>query len=148
MAILGAAALAAGVFLLSARGRGADEGEPYANIVNVPAPAWTVQGWINSKPLTLEKLRGKAVLIRWWTGPGCPYCAPSAPTLNELFHRYKNRGLVVIGFYHHKSQEPLRAGDVSRLAKEMGMDFPVAVDAGWRTLRRYWLDRVEGEPWT
>lgn len=142
------AALAAGSLFLSVKGRGADEGKPYANIVNLPAPEWSVRDWINSQPLTLEKLRGKVVLIRWWTGPDCPYCTPSAPRLNGLFHRYKDRGLMVIGFYHHKSQEPLRMSEVARLAKKMGMDFPVAVDHKWRTLKRYWLDRAEGEPWT
>lgn len=142
------AALGTGVLLLAQRGRGADEGERYANIVNLPAPEWSVRNWINSEPLSLAKLRGKVALIRWWTGPSCPYCSPSAPRLNRLHRRYKDRGLVVIGFYHHKSEEPLRVAEVRRLAKTMGMEFPVAVDAEWRTLKRYWLDRVDGEPWT
>lgn len=142
------AAFAGAASLLSESARTADEGEAYANIVNLPAPKWSVRDWINSPPLTLKTLRGKVVLIRWWTGPDCPYCTPSAKRLNALFHRYKGRGLVVIGFYHHKSETPLRAKDVARLARNMGMDFPVAVDPDWRTLRRYWLDRVEGAPWT
>lgn len=142
------AALVAGASFLSGTARAEDEGVPYANIVNLPAPAWSVRDWINSPPLTLEKLRGKVVLIRWWTGPGCPYCRPSAPRLNALFHRYKERGLVVVGLYHNKSDRPMRAKEIARLAKETGMDFPVAVDPEWRMLRRYWLDRVVGEPWT
>lgn len=144
--VLGAGALSAG--FLALKGRSEDGGEPYAKILNSPAPEWSVGGWANSEPLTLERLRGKAVLVRWWTGPGCPYCNPSAPRLARLGRRYKNQGLVVIGFYHHKSDEPLRLENVRRLAKKMGMDFPVAVDPEWRTLRRYWLDRVGGEPWT
>lgn len=141
-------ALASPPHCLAEGGRGADEGEPYSNIVNLPAPGWAVQNWINSEPLSMAKLRGKVVLIRWWTGPSCPYCSPSAPRLNRLYRRYKDRGLVVIGFYHHKSEEPLSATEVRRLAKTMGMEFPVAVDVEWRTLKRYWLDRVDGEPWT
>ena len=49
-------------------------------------PEWELQNWINSKPLKLSDLRGKVVLVRWWTAPGCEYCAHTAPALNE-FHR-------------------------------------------------------------
>jgi len=142
------AALAAGAASLPAAVRAADEGEPYANIVNLPAPEWSVGDWINSPPLSLEKLRGRVVLIRWWTGPGCPFCTPSAPRLNALHRRYKEQGLAVIGFYHQKSGEPVRAKEVARLAKKLGIEFPVAIDHGWRTLRRYWLDRAPKEAWT
>lgn len=50
-------------------------------LVGTPAPAWTVTTWINSQPLSLEQLRGKVVLLRWWTAPGCPFCEASAPHL-------------------------------------------------------------------
>lgn len=123
-------------------------GKLHSNIVNFPAPEWSVENWIHSEPLALKDLRGKLVLIRWWTGPGCPYCTPAAPILSDLYHRYQDRGLTVVGFYHHKSRDPLIVENVRRMAGEMGIDFPVAVDPGWQTLKRYWLDRGPEKAWT
>jgi thiol-disulfide isomerase/thioredoxin len=102
-------------------------------------PEWELTDWLNSPPLTLKGLRGKVVLVRWWT-VGCPYCKATAPALNELHRRYRDRGLVVVGVYHHKSPAPLREGQVKRGAEALGFRFPVATDPGWKTLRRWWLD--------
>ena len=108
---------------------------------------WTVSEWINSKPLTLESLRGKVVLVRWWTAPGCPYCVASAPALKEFWQKYKHKGLVVVGLYHHKSDAPLTRNHVKEQARKLGFDFPVAIDANWETLRRWWLSKNKGG-WT
>ncbi|MBI3088151.1 MAG: TlpA family protein disulfide reductase [Candidatus Omnitrophica bacterium] len=111
------------------------------------APPWDVVEWSNSQPLTLEQLRGKVVLVRWWTGPECPYCAASAPSLNALHERYHAKGLVVVGFYHHKSAAPVTRRHVERLVKRYRFRFPVAIDPEWRTLKRWWLDGHE-RAWT
>jgi peroxiredoxin len=105
-----------------------------------PAPEWTVESWINSKPLRLSDLRGKVVLIRWWTAPGCPYCVNTAPALNEFHRDYAKRGLQVLGFYHHKSREPVDLKEVERAAEKFGFKFPLAIDPEWRTLNGWWLD--------
>ena len=49
------------------------------------------------------------------------------------------RGLEVVGFYHHKSDDRLRVEDVKKYARKFGFKFPVAIDPDWRTLRRWWL---------
>jgi peroxiredoxin len=116
-------------------------------LIGQPAPEWRVTNWINSAPLELEKLRGKVVLVRWWTAPDCPYCRATAPALNEFHEKYSERGLQVIGFYHHKSDEPLRVEDVKKFTKNFGFKFPVAIDPEWRTLRRWWLNHGD-EKWT
>jgi peroxiredoxin len=105
-----------------------------------PVPDWDLQHWINSKPLKLSDLRGKVVLIRWWTAPGCHYCANTAPALNEFHREYARRGLQIIGAYHHKSDDPLDPKQVERAAKKFGFKFPVAIDPQWRTINRWWLD--------
>ena len=64
-------------------------------ILNTNAPEWTVSDWLNSQPLTLNELHGKVVLIRWWTGPTCPYCINSAAALNEFYETYKNENINV-----------------------------------------------------
>ena len=105
-------------------------------------PAWNVQHWMNSAPLTLDGLRGKVVLVRWWTAPDCPYCRATAPALNELYGDFHRRGLEVIGLYHHKSDDPLRVDDVRKYVQDFGFKFPVAIDTDWRTLKSWWLGRT------
>jgi peroxiredoxin len=118
-----------------------------ADLLGTKPPEWTVTAWINSKPLTLESLRGKVVLVRWWTAPGCSYCAASAPALNEFWSRYRDKGLVVIGMYHHKSDAPLTPKHVRNWAGKFGFKFPVAIDTDWKTLQQWWL-HGENRDWT
>jgi thiol-disulfide isomerase/thioredoxin len=107
--------------------------------VSTRPPEWEVGDWINSQPLALKDLAGKVVLVRWWFGPGCPYCAATAPALNDFHGRYRDRGLVV-GLYHHKAKTPLDLDKVKETADKLGFRFPVAVDRDWKTLRAWWLD--------
>ncbi|MEQ1860619.1 MAG: redoxin family protein [Chthoniobacteraceae bacterium] len=108
---------------------------------------WTFTDWQGSPPLTLAGLRGKAVLIRWWTSPGCPYCSASADSLNAFAKKYRDRGLVVIGAYHHKAQTPLTTEHVTAQATRLGFNFPTAIDHDWRTLNAWWLDKTD-RGWT
>src|SRR4029453_2430094 len=126
----------AALVLLATLGTGSEGSE----LLGKPAPAWDAAEWIQGRPLTLEGLRGRVVLLRWWTGPDCPYCSGSAPYLNAWHSRYSPKGLVVVGFYHHKSRRPLTRQHVADLAARFGFRFPIAIDSDWRTLRRWWLD--------
>ena len=117
------------------------------SLVGRPAPDWRVADWINSEPLTLDDLKGKVILVRWWTAPDCPFCTASAPALNEFYQDYHDRGLEVIGFYHHKLRTPLVKSWVAEQAQELGFEFPLAVDHQWRTLRQWWL-RDSSRRWT
>jgi thiol-disulfide isomerase/thioredoxin len=102
---------------------------------------WETSTWFNSEPLTLAGLRGRVVFVRWFMSPDCPFCSGTAPALRELHQRYSGeRGLVVIGMYHHKGLEPLDPTAVRGWIKHYGYEFPVAIDAGWRTLKRWWLN--------
>ena len=116
---------------------------PGEEMVGRPAHAWLGPAWHQGGPLSLEDLRGRVVLVRWWTGPHCPYCRASAPYLNQWHAAYTDRGLTIVGFYHHKASGPMRPGHVEQLVKRMGFQFPIAVDPEWRTLRKWWLDRVD-----
>ena len=53
-------------------------------VIDQPAPPWQVSQWFNSPPLSLDQLRGKVVLVRWFMGPSCPFCSGTAPTLRAL----------------------------------------------------------------
>jgi peroxiredoxin len=108
---------------------------------------WTFDTWLNSAPLELSKLRGKVILVRWWTAPGCSYCSASAPALENWWRKYRDQGLVVIGAYHHKSDGPLTREHVVTESKRLGFTFPVAIDRDWKTLRNWWLTKTE-RGWT
>ncbi len=131
--------------LVAAAGLAAVDG---AELLGTRPPEWSVESWLNSPPLTLEELAGKVVLVRWWTAPYCSFCRASAPALNDFQARYAERGLVVLGFYHHKSPDLLDPRAVARWAAELGFTFPVAIDRDWTTLRRWWLDRIPESDWT
>lgn len=110
-----------------------------AELIGTRPPEWTALHWLGSEPLTLAELRGRVVLVRWWT-EGCPLCAASAPAL-ESFHRdYRERGLTVIGLYHHKAPGRADPERVASYAESLGFTFPLAIDPAWQTLRRWWLD--------
>ena len=116
-------------------------------LIGTKAKTWKVGHWFNSDPLRLEDLKGHVVLVRFWTAPGCPFCAASAPALNEFYENYHHRGLEVVGFYHHKAFSPLDPEEVEAYAKTFGFRFPIAIDENWTTLRDWWLDDGE-QGWT
>jgi peroxiredoxin len=110
--------------------------------IGVTAPPFQFDGWLNSPPLTLAELRGRVVLIRWWTDT-CPFCASSAPALRALHEQYSARGLTVIGVFHPKAgrDDPLDVARVQRAVESRHFVFPVAIDWEWRTrtLKDWWL---------
>jgi len=108
---------------------------------------WSLRDWQGSPPLSLESLRGRVVLIRWWTAPGCPYCAASAAALNHFSEKYRERGLFVIGAYHHKADTSLTTEHVAAQTKRLGFTFPIAIDHDWHTLQNWWLDKTD-RGWT
>ena len=110
--------------------------------IGVAAPSFEFDGWLNSAPLSLEDLKGKVVLVRWWTET-CPFCASSAPALRALDATYSDQGLEVIGVYHPKADRdsPLNIERVERAVAARELDFPIAIDWDWRngTLKDWWL---------
>jgi peroxiredoxin len=111
-----------------------------AELIGTKAPGWDIREWIGSAPLAWPELRGKVVLVRWFTSTDCPHCHATAPALNRLHRGYEKRGLVVVGMYHHKKDGPLTLDAVRGYVREYGFQFPVAIDRDWRTLNRWWLD--------
>ena len=115
-------------------------------ILGQPVPDWpakTEAQWVQGGPLDLQSLRGKVVLIRFFTATDCPYCSATAPALNQFHHQFGPQGLVVIGMYTPKPRpKPTPVAEVRKVVKEYGFAFPVAVDDDWGALRTLWLDRV------
>lgn len=87
------------------------------------APPLTVQNWINSKPVTLDELKGKIVVLDFWA-TWCGPCLRSIPHANELMKKYGDKGLVIIGVCARNGVE--RMADT---VKKYGIEYPVAADA-------------------
>jgi peroxiredoxin len=119
-----------------------------AAVVGNPTPELPSLQWVQGGPLTLAGLRGKVVLIRFFTDRECPFCSATAPALNELQRDFAARGLVILGLYTPKPRpRPTSVEDVRKTVDAYGFRFPVAVDDGWKALRRLWLDRSDSG-WT
>lgn len=120
-----------------------------STIVGTASPEWANERWVQGGPLTLAGLRGKVVLIRFFTDPQCPFCSATAPALNEFDREFGPRGLVVVGFYTPKPRpRATPTEEVRKVVEAYGFRFPVAVDDDWATLKRLWLDRASGAGWT
>ncbi|WP_213959875.1 cytochrome c biogenesis protein DipZ [Variovorax sp. dw_954] len=107
---------------------------------SMPSLAGAVQ-WLNSPPLTAEQLRGKVVLIDFWTY-SCINCLRALPYVRAWSDKYKGKGLVVIGVHAPEFAFEKNVDNVRKAVKELKVDYPVAVDndyAIWRAFHNeYW----------
>jgi thiol-disulfide isomerase/thioredoxin len=90
--------------------------------------------WINSPPLTPAALRGKVVLVDFWTY-SCINCLRTLPYVRAWAQKYRDHGLVVIGAHTPEFDFEQRVDNVQRAVRDLGIDYPVAVDstqALWR----------------
>ena len=126
---------------------GSTDATPGAEMIGRPAPAWSFERWARGEPLSLEALRGKVVLVRWWTD-GCHYCEATLPGLETLRRRHADRGLIVIGAYHPKPPRAVSDRRIVSVANRLGFAGPIAVDREWSTLERYWLGGHPERGWT
>jgi len=97
--------------------------------------------WFNSPPLTREALRGKVVVIDFWTY-SCINCLRALPHVKAWADRYGPDGLVVIGVHAPEFAFERDPGNVRRAIRRLGISYPVALDndhALWRAFdNRYW----------
>jgi len=97
--------------------------------------------WINSPPLTAEALRGKVVLIDFWTYT-CINWLRTAPYVRAWAEKYRDQGLVVIGVHAPEFGFEKNLNNVRRAVKDLRVDHPVAVDSDhviWRAFKnQYW----------
>ena len=97
--------------------------------------------WINSPELTPELLRGKVVLVDFWTF-GCYNCLNAMPHVKALYAKYKDRGFVVVGVHTPEFARERVPENVRREVKKLGITFPVVIDNAntiWnRFNNQYW----------
>jgi cytochrome c biogenesis protein CcdA/thiol-disulfide isomerase/thioredoxin len=107
---------------------------------DMPSLAGATQ-WFNSPPLTTESLRGKVVLVDFWTY-SCINCLRALPYVRGWADKYQGHGLVVIGVHAPEFAFEKDPANVARAIKELGVAYPVALDnayAIWRGFNnQYW----------
>ncbi len=102
-----------------------------------PAPnIQGISGWINSNALNISQLRGKVVLIDFWTY-SCINCIRSIPHLNAWYSAYGNSGLVIVGVSTPEFQFEHNYSNVYNAVKQFGIKFPVALDNNYSTWDAY-----------
>jgi cytochrome c biogenesis protein CcdA/thiol-disulfide isomerase/thioredoxin len=97
--------------------------------------------WFNSPPLDLARLKGKVVVIDFWTY-SCINCLRSIPYVKAWDEKYRKDGLVVIGVHAPEFAFEREPGNVAKAIQDLGIRYPVALDNGynlWRALKNnYW----------
>ena len=114
---------------------------PHKTVGGLPdygqAPSLHADGaWINSPPLTLQQLRGKVVLIDFWTY-SCINCLRTLPHLKAWYAAYHDKGLVIIGVHTPEFAFEHVTSNVRAAVKRLGIAYPVVQDNRYKTWDNY-----------
>jgi len=112
------------------------------NVVPYAAPEFTgISAWINSEPLTLKQLRGKVVLVDFWTY-SCINCIRNNVYLEQWYEKYKDQGFVIVGVSAPEFSFEKVLANVKQGVKDQNLTYPVALDndlSTWNAYRnQYW----------
>ncbi len=115
---------------------------PFSLYDEGPAPEFAgIDRWFNSAPLTLASLRGKVVLVDFWTH-SCINCLRTLPHVNRWAATYASAGLVVVGVHTPEFPHERSADRVQAAIERLGVKHAVAQDnryATWKAWRnQYW----------
>jgi thiol-disulfide isomerase/thioredoxin len=138
--VVGALSYASGLtkLLLSPFGSSTE----YKSSESATAPELAVGDWINSEPLKLKDLRGRVVLIEFWTF-GCINCRNTLPFVKSWHDRYREKGLTVIGVHSPEFDEERDVENLRRQVVSLGIRYPIVSDNDYQTWNAY---KVEAWP--
>jgi cytochrome c biogenesis protein CcdA/thiol-disulfide isomerase/thioredoxin len=103
-----------------------------------------ISEWLHSRPLTLEQLRGKVVLVDFWTY-SCINCLRTLPHLEAWDRRYRRAGLVIVGVHTPEFAFEHVVSNVREASRKLGVRYPVAIDNDYRTWDAYRNDAWPAE---
>ncbi len=136
-AMTGSPAMSGGPAMMAAKPAGSTD----LPVEGAMPPLTGITDWINSPALTAEGLKGKVVLIDFWTY-SCINCLRAIPYVRAWAEKYKDEGLVVIGVHAPEFAFEKDVRNVKRAVGDLAITYPVAVDnnyAVWRAFNnRYW----------
>lgn len=100
-----------------------------------------ISAWINSQPLTMQQLKGKVVLIDFWTY-SCINCVRTLPYITAWDKKYRDQGLVIVGVHSPEFEFEKNLANVKAAVAHEGIHYPVALDNKldtWSNFNnRYW----------
>lgn len=107
------------------------------NVEPYDAPELTgIADWINTDPLTLASLRGKVVLVDFWTY-SCINCQRTQPYLNAWYDRYRDDGFVIVGVHAPEFAFEKVKSNVAEAAQRENIKYPIALDNDFNTWQAY-----------
>jgi thiol-disulfide isomerase/thioredoxin len=133
------AALAGVALLAGVVYAGGETGQSNASSLQTgaPAPDFTgITSWINSPPLDMKQLRGKVVLVDFWTFD-CINCAHTIPYVKDWYARYHDKGLVVVGVHTPEYAFEHKTENLQNAVKRFGIEYPIAQDNQYATWNAY-----------
>jgi thiol-disulfide isomerase/thioredoxin len=95
--------------------------------------------WINSAPLKLNNLRGRVVLIEFWTF-GCINCRNTLPFIKSWHDRYQDKGLTIIGVHSPEFDEERKVENLRREVASLGIRYAVITDNDYQTWNAYHVE--------
>lgn len=114
-----------------------ESAEGVLNVKAYKAPEFTgLSDWINSEPKTVEGLKGKVVLVDFWTY-SCINCIRTQPYLKQWYDTYKDSGLEIIGVHAPEFAFEKNPKNVQDAAKKAGLNYPIALDNNFSTWGAY-----------
>jgi len=136
----GSAVMSANPAMRAEKSNARQPDEPLAVEGEMPELSGAVE-WLNSPPLSKAALKGKVVLIDFWTY-SCINCLRAIPYVRAWAERYKDQGLVVIGVHTPEFAFEKKIANVKGALSDLGISYPVAIDndyAIWRAFdNHYW----------
>ncbi|MBV7546770.1 cytochrome c biogenesis protein DipZ [Pseudomonas sp. PDM26] len=102
---------------------------------NLPSLEGAVQ-WLNSPPLDAQALKGKVVLVDFWTY-SCINCLRALPYVKAWAEKYRDQGLVVIGVHAPEFAFERDVNNVTKAMKDLGITYPVAIDNEFKIWRAF-----------
>ncbi|MCW1748359.1 cytochrome c biogenesis protein DipZ [Rhizobium acaciae] len=117
----------------------ADANKPFRSDLPVEGHAPSLDGaveWLNSEPLTTEQLRGKVVLVDFWTY-SCINCIRTIPYVRAWAEKYADQGLVVIGVHAPEFAYEKKIDNVKKAIGDFQIGYPVAIDNDYKVWRAF-----------
>jgi thiol-disulfide isomerase/thioredoxin len=115
-------------------------GAPASDSVRV-APPFHGVGWLNTKPLTAKELRGRVMLVEFWTFD-CINCRRTMPAMKALQQMYRDSGVVIVGVHTPELDHERDPLAIKRAVEQYGLTYPVLLDLDgdtWTAYKnRYW----------
>ncbi len=111
-------------------------GSNLPKIAKAPGFSKSSGEWINSQPITLESLKGKVVLVDFWTYT-CINCIRTLPYIRSWYEKYKDKGLVIVGVHTPEFEFEKTTANVQKAIKDFKLTYPIVQDNNYGIWQDY-----------